>query len=399
MTSSYSRAAAAERAGVEPDYLNRLVGLRIVVPEDPEHFSSGELRRVLLAKSIEDAGIPLDGLAAAIQDGTLSFGFLDAASYERFTALAAETFQQVSDRTAIPIQLLMVMREAVGLAQPVPTDRLREDELEIVPFIQLQVAEGFRLAAIERLLRVYGDSTRRITEQEGAWWNSEVIEPAVAAGLGSEEMGNAKLADQTAPLAEQAVLAMYHTQQAHAWTANFIEGFEVLMANAGLRSRLQRPPAVCFLDITGYTRLTEELGDDAAADLAASVNRLVHRSSVPRGGRPIKWLGDGVMFYFPDPAAGVHAALEMLSELKASDLPPAHVGLPAGPVLFQEGDYFGRTVNVAARIADYARPGEVLVSQAVADATHDPAIVFDEIGPIELKGVNELVHLLRGYLA
>ena len=74
----------------------------------------------------------------------------------------------------IPLELLTVIREAIGMAQPSPGDRLREDEMAIVPFIELQVAEGSRPAAIERLLRVQGDSTRRITEQEAAWWNSEV---------------------------------------------------------------------------------------------------------------------------------------------------------------------------------------------------------------------------------
>ena len=352
-----------------------------------------------MAKSLEDAGIPLEGLAAGIKSDALSLSFLDAASYERFAALASETFRQVSDRTGIPLDLLMVVREAIGMAQPSPDDRLRDDEMAIVPFIELQVAEGFRAPAIERLIRVQGDSTRRITEQEGAWWNSEVIEPAMVAGKGPEEIANADLADRIAPLAEQAVLAMYHAQQARAWTANIIEGFEVMMAKAGIHSRLERQPAICFLDISGYTRLTQERGDDAAADLSTTVARLVQRSSVQHGGKPIKWLGDGVMFYFGDPGPGVRAALEMVDGLAAAGLPPAHVGLHAGPVLFQEGDYFGQTVNLSARIADYARQGEVLVSQAVADASQETGIAFGDIGPVELKGVSGTVHLLRAHLA
>jgi adenylate cyclase len=95
----------------------------------------------------------------------------------------------------------------------------------------------------------------------------------------------------------------------------------------------------------------------------------------------------------------VVAALEMVSGLASAGLPPAHVGLHAGPVLFQEGDYFGQTVNVTARIADYARPGEVLVSQAVADASAEVGVAFEDIGPVELKGVSGSVHLLRAHLA
>ena len=394
----YAREDAAERAGVEPDYVVRLVSLRILTPEERDRFSPGDVRRVMMAKSLEDAGIPLDDVAAAIQQGALSLGFFDAASYERFAALTAETFQQVSDRTGIPLELLMVIREAIGMAQPSPDDRLREDEMAIVPFIELQVAEGFRSAAIERLLRVQGDCTRRIAEQEAAWWTSEVIDRALAAGEGPEEIGNAELADRIAPLSERTVLAMYHAHQAHTWTANIVEGFEVLMEKAGIHSRLERLPAICFLDISGYTRLTQERGDDAAADLATTVARLVQRSSIQHGGKPIKWLGDGVMFYFSDPGPGVRAALEMVDGLAAAGLPPAHVGLHAGPVLFQEGDYFGQTVNLSARIADYARQGEVLVSRTVADASKEAGVTFDDIGPVELKGVSGTVHLLRARL-
>jgi adenylate cyclase len=117
-------------------------------------------------------------------------------------------------------------------------------------------------------------------------------------------------------------------------------------------------------------------------------------------GRPVKWLGDGVMFYFPDPGPAVVAAIEMVDGVREAGLPPAHVGLHAGPVLFQEGDYFGRTVNVAARIAEYARPGEILVSQEVVDiGGAQPNVEFRLIGPVELKGVAGAVHLHAAHRA
>ncbi len=143
-----------------------------------------------------------------------------------------------------------------------------------------------------------------------------------------------------------------------------------------------------FLDITGYTRLTEERGDEAAADLAERLAILVRRSSQEHGGQPVKWLGDGVMFYFPDPGQGVLSALDMVAGAATRSLPPARVGMHAGPVVFQEGDYFGRTVNIASRIAGYARPGEVVVSQDVVEAAAGTNVTFTEIGPVELKGVS-----------
>ena len=99
------------------------------------------------------------------------------------------------------------------------------------------------------------------------------------------------------------------------------------------------------------------------------------------------------MFFFPDPGRGVVAAIEMSAGVTEAGLPPAHVGLHAGPVIFQDGDYYGQTVNLASRIADYARPGEVLVSQEVVAASAGAEVVFREIGPVELKGVADAVRL------
>jgi len=396
MAAVYTREEAAERAGVDVSYLDRLLDVGILSPAE-KGFSNRDVRRMLLAKSLEGAGIPLDAVGAAIRQGSLSLDFLDADAYERFSSLSDETFREASERTGIPLDLVTLLRDALGMAPPEPDDRLREDELAILPVIQIQIDKGFRMASIERLLRVQGNSTRRVAEQEAAWWYSEVIEPAFEAGKSLEEMGTPDFADLISPLMDQAFIAMYHAQQARSWTANIIEGFEQVLARAGIHSRLERVPAIGFLDISGYTRMTQELGDDRSAEVAGTLARLVQRSSVQHGGKPIKWLGDGVMFHFEQPGPGVRAALEMVDAIPAAGLPPVHVGLAAGPVLFQEGDYFGQTVNLSARIADYARAGEVLVSQVVADASHEDDITFQDVGPVELKGVAGTTHLLRAH--
>jgi class 3 adenylate cyclase len=393
--SGYTRQQVAQRAGVGPDYVDRLVELGVLTPAADETFSPGDALRARWLQSLERAGVPLEGLAAAVRDGVLSFSFMDVGAFDRFAGLSGTTFQQLSVQTGIPLELLMVVREAVGFAEPRPEDHVQHNELSVVPLIQLQLSKGFRPVVIERWLRVYGDSLRRIAETEAAWWNSEIEMPLLASGMTEGEMlqAQADVGSQMTPLIDQALLAVYHGQQEHAWSQVFVEHVEDALEQAGLYRRLDRPPAMCFLDLTGYTRLTEERGDEAAADLAAKLAGLVRRSSQEHGGTPVKWLGDGVMFYFREPTGAVLAALAMAEAVGRHGLPPAHVGIHAGPVVFQEGDYFGRTVNLAARIAEYARPGEVLVSQEVVDAADAAPVAFAEIGPVELKGVQGTLRL------
>jgi adenylate cyclase len=397
----YSRQEVAQRAGVDPDYVDRLVELGVLSPAAGEAFSSGDALRARWVQSLERAGVPLEGLAAAVGDGVLSFAFLDVGAYDRFGGLSGTTFQQLSAQTGIPLELLGVVREALGFAEPQPQDSVHHNELSLVPLIQLQLSEGFRPVVIERWLRVYGDSLRRIAEAEAAWWDSEVEMALVASGMTEGEMlqAQADLGSQMTPLIDQALLAIYHGQQEHTWSQVFVEHVESALERAGLYRRLARPPAMCFLDLTGYTRLTEERGDEAAAELAARLAGLVRRSAQAHDGMPVKWLGDGVMFYFRAPAAAVLAALAMAEVVVSHGLPPAHVGIHAGPVIFQEGDYFGRTVNLAARIADYARPGEVVVSQEVVDAADKAPVAFTEIGPVELKGVPGTLRLYTAHHA
>ena len=386
--SGYARQEVAQRAGVDPGYVDRLVELGIVTPDASGGYSPGDVLRARWVQGLELAGVPLEGMAAAVRDGALSFSFMDVPAFDRFAGLSGITFQELSARTGIPLEFLMVVREAVGFATPRPEHHVREDELSVVAAIEAQLAEGFRSGVIEGWLRVCGDSLRRIAETETAWWHGEVVR-LLESGMTEAEMlqAQAELGSKVAPLTEQALIAIYHGQQEHAWTQAFVGLVEGALERAGLYRRLDRPPAVCFLDISGYTRLTEERGDEAAADLAATLARLVRRSAQEHGGTPVKWLGDGVMFYFREPRDAVLAALEMVEMVGSHGLPPAHVGIHAGPVVFQDGDYFGRTVNLAARIGEYARPGEVLVSQEVVDAAVGGPVAFTEIGPVELKGI------------
>jgi len=397
----FSRQQAADRAGVSLDELGQIVELGLVEPDDKDRFTAGGVRKVGLIASLQAGGIPVEALATAFRAGSLTLDFLDDPAYENFSALSGLTFNDLASQTGIPVELLTVIREAIGSAVPLPTDRIREIELAVVPLLKAQLDSGYPIEAVERGLRTMGDSLRRAAIAEAGSFATFVIEPVAAnEGVTGADISAASVVatKRMRPTLDDALLAIYHAQQAHAWTTNMLLGFERSLASTGILTRVDRPEAMCFLDITGYTRLTAQRGDSAAAELADQLRRMVQRTSTQHGGRPVKWLGDGVMFHFRDPGPGVVAALEMAAAMAPAGLPPAHVGLHAGPVLFQDGDYYGQTVNVASRIAEYARPGEVLVSQAVVDATDAGSVTFAEVGMVELKGVEESVRLHVAHL-
>ena len=397
----YSAAELASRVDVPASLVRRLVDLRILRPAADDSFSSGDLRRVKLVCNLERAGVPVEGIAEVMERGKLSLSFLDTSFYERFATLSDVTFQELADQTGVPMELLAALRAAMGLSQPAPSDRVRDDELALAPLIARHLETGSRPRAIQRLLRVYGEATRRIGDSENDWWRTELEEPLLASGMSESEVFETsnRLSDELSDNNEKIVLTLYKAQHEHAAMRNIIEDIEITLEREGIFHRLEHPPAIGFLDITGYTRLTEERGDAAAASLAESLGPLVLDLATRHGGRPIKWLGDGVMLHFPEPGRSALAALRMVERITAAGLPPAHVGLHAGPVLFQEGDYYGRTVNTASRIAAHAQSGQVLVTAELVAQSTVPDVAFDPIGPVTLRGLSEPVQLHVARLA
>ncbi|MGH2530287.1 MAG: adenylate/guanylate cyclase domain-containing protein [Actinomycetota bacterium] len=387
----------AERAGVRPAFVRHLAELGILAPDDEgPRFRAADVRRIRLLEACERAGLPLDGIGKAMAEGGLSFAFLDSPQYA-WPGYSAKTYQQACDELGLSMDLVRAVHEAIGLAPPVPEDPVREDDLELLPALAISVAAGIPEEALIRTVRVYGEGLRRAAQAEARVYRTYIEEPLLRSGIAMSQMMEAAntFGQQFMAVIDRALLNIYHRQQEHAWIDDMVGRIEETLEDMGVHERLERPPSMCFLDLAGYTRLTEERGDEAAAELAASLARLVQGVSQHHGGLPAKHLGDGVMFFFKDPGEAVVSALEMVELAPAAALPPAHVGLHAGPVVQQDGDYFGRTVNVAARIAGRAGPNEVLVSEDVRQASGAGGIRFHDVGPVELKNVSRPVRLYR----
>ncbi|MGH2636474.1 MAG: adenylate/guanylate cyclase domain-containing protein [Actinomycetota bacterium] len=389
----------AERSGVDVETVGRYTELGILVPEDGA-YPPRDVARIRLARSCERGGVPMDGIAKAIESGRLTFAFLDLPQYA-WAPLGERTYEEVGAELGLSVELIQRTNEALGLAPPAAGDLVRDDDLELLRVFAFTRMWEPDDEALLRMIRVYGESLRRIVQAEGTWYRERLERPLLASGMNYAQMMQAasEFGASYTEFMDRAFLHMYHRQQEHAWVDGLVVNIEESLEKMGVHRRLERPPAMCFLDLSGYTRLTEEQGDEAAAELAGALGRLAQGTSQHHGGLPVKWLGDGVMFWFRDPGEAVVAALEMVERTPAAGLPPAHVGLAAGPVVQQDGDYFGRTVNMAARISARAGPSEVLVTTEVVEVSATDGVRFDEVGKVELKGFSAPVVLHRAVRA
>jgi len=394
-----SASGLADLAGTTAAEVERMVDLGILVAQGGVHpFLETDVQKVRLAVACEQAGLPMEGIASAVRDGRLSFAFLEAAPYRRWAVRSARTYRQVSEETGVPLDTLGAVLESMGFARMGPDEGMREDELEVVPLLRLGLSSGiFDLAWLTRLGRAHVEGLRLIATAWGEAYQARFEQPVLASGGDQRQAMElaARLGVDFLPLVDPAMLAIYRRQQELLWTEGLVERIEDELEAAGMLGRPGRVPAMCFLDLVGYTRLTEEQGDAAAAALAETLAVVVNRSAREHGGVPVKWLGDGVMVQFREPAGAVLAALGMVEQLPQAGLPPVHVGVAAGPVVVQGGDFFGRTVNLAARIAAQASPGQVLVSQGVAESAPPEGVSFVELGELRLKGFARPVRLLE----
>ena len=244
------------RAGVDTDYVRTLVELGILAPREDGSFTPGASRATRVIRDLTRSGLPLEGIAGAVNAGELDFGMFDLANYDRIAALTPETFRETAERTGISLQLLLVVREAIGFAVAEPDDKMREDETEVIPMIQAALAGGMPPDALERILRVYGESLRRMVESESEAWFNHIIRPLVEQGIPPQQVfeNAAKFGDASLHLVDKALLAIHRGQQDHVWmngTYNFVEA---ALERTGLRKKVTSPPAMCCM-----TRMPREL--------------------------------------------------------------------------------------------------------------------------------------------
>jgi adenylate cyclase len=392
-----TEAALSQASGAGPELIRRLVGLGIVPARDGQRpFVPGDIHRVRLAQAFERSGIPLEAIGAAIASGRLSFAFVDEMFVDH-PPLTGRTFREIAEELGLPLETLTRLYAMWGLPRPAPDDVVREDD---VPTFSEWKAFFPPEALNEQLLtqgaRLFGEVTSRLADWGMALYRAYFEAPMLAAGLSAQEAMDASsaFARVGTPIMERQLSWLLRRKLEHNTFQLIVEHVENAVEAAGAATSLPtRLPAVCFLDLSGYTALTEEIGDQAAAERAATLGTLVQELAHTHGGRVVKLLGDGAMLVFPDPSTAAACGLEMVEQVERAGLPPARVGIASGPVVFRDGDCYGRVVNVAARVMDQARPRQVLVTPEVVTATPAEHAGFQHVGPVGLKGIAGAVEL------
>jgi adenylate cyclase len=387
-TDGLTEAELAERAGISIERVRRLAELGIVEPVDGR-FPRRDVMRARVVTALESKGLDAEALAAALASGHLSLGYLESAG-RRFPR-SELTFERLAEDIGISFELVQMLYVAFGLPRPEPDELVREEDLPVLRALPILFGAGVGEGEVLRAVRVWGDNVRRIAQFQSHYFHAVVEAPFRGRGLGDNAAFEAAIREVGLRMGRSGEEMLGWLLRRHS-EAFFVEHqfghVETALEDAGIR---RRPPrgveAVAFADLSGYTRLTEEAGDEVAAAVSLTLAQFVSEIATEHRGQVVKMLGDGVHFHFGDPGDAVRASLDIVEHVAPRGLPPAHVGVNAGPMIYDEGDYFGRTVNLAARIAAQASAGQVFVGEDLAGSVEHRGYRLVDVGDLELKGI------------
>jgi adenylate cyclase len=390
----------ADLVGDPVERVQELTARGVIQPDDADRYSPGDAHRIRVIDGFEAAGVPLDVLVRAQAAGVISVDYYDQlhAAPGRPSNRAYQVFK---DDLGPAGHLLPAMFAAFGIAEPDPASHLSmEDEAFIGDWAAVIDATGHADLTLG-ILRQFGESGRRssVAALEAYAQVVEQLGPEFA-GVPSKEIYDRVFVPWATAARGLPALAEWLTRRhmSRAIDDYSIRATEQVLADSGyVPERQTVEPAVAFLDLTGFTSLTQERGDTVAAEMALRLADLASRAVATHRGRVVKLLGDGVLMHFPDVVEAVEAALDLMDRLAASDLPLGHVGITQGPIVARDGDIFGRTVNLAARISDVAPSGELYIPASIGQALAGRFVVtsagtatLEGVGAIELATVRRL---------
>ena len=393
-----SRDDLARESGATTEELASFSEAGVIAPGPEGDFAWADLQRVRAVKQFLDAGVTWDHMRRAIQENLITFQYADAFFLEP-AASTGRSFGAFKASLGAEAELVARVYDALGLAEPSADRPLRRDEERcLAELIDLWTRVGGEDALL-RATRLLGDHVRSLADGWMAIWIEHMryvgVEPT-----NLEERARLTL-DLGRGLTDLLPRIMVWAEQRYlerAMTEVGVEQMEEALAAHGIApAPPERLPAVLFVDLVGFSRLTEQHGDEAAVAFGTLLREVAERAARRHHGKLVKLLGDGAMLHFDEPDDAVAAGAWLLtSDGWDPGLPDPHIGLHAGSVIERDGDLFGTTVNIAARLSGAAGPRELIASADAVDAlTRQHDVRLEPMHELSLRNITRPIPAVR----
>jgi adenylate cyclase len=335
---------------------------------------------------LRERGHSAADIRAAFSSGRLAFSRIPELLQ---SPLARHSLRDAAVETGLAPALIERILQTIGLGVDT-VDYLSDEDLSLLRYAAAILGAGLPLVALLQLLRVYGQALSQIADAEVRLFHLYVHEPLMRDRAPALQMADEMevLADELLPLASPMMDQVHRRFLRHFIEQDVVGHMEADLDGVPLELGRLRI-AIVFADLAGYTRMTEEAGEEEAI---SAVERFVGQVVVtlPVDARIVKTIGDEVMVVGSDPATLVEWAVGFQDLQLERPLP--RIGLHYGEVLYRDGDYYGREVNLAARVAARAAGGEVLVTRPVVEQA-GPDLAFERIGEVRLRGFSSATEL------
>ena len=401
MPRTYSTAEVAAESECPEERVRWMTSIGLLSPDEDGRFTFGAVLAVRMASALLETGVPVGSIERAAAEGLLRFQRTDEYLPHQPGPLSSRTFAEFVASAGPRAELLPAVFEVLGLPKPDPDAPIHVDE----ELLFERFLDAWAMAPDEdsliRAARLMAQGARAAMLGWMDLQDEQLAEPArerLLRGELEEFPDDVRVAfTKVTQLSPDMFTWLSARYLEHRSVSGIVEGFETFLATRGLAPIPEppSPPAIVFVDLTGFTRMTRERGDASAVAAATSLQRNADAVATRHGGRLVKLLGDGAMLRLADATVGVEAALDLVETMSGEGDVSPHAGIHAGPVIERDLDVFGETVNLASRIADAARPGVVLTSEAVAQAADSGTFHFERIHDAALKGLPGPIALFR----
>jgi adenylate cyclase len=298
--------------------------------------------------------------------------------------------RQICESTGIELDLLQRLQRAAGLP------RIEDPDAAVLPKADVEAAARAKYLVdfgadpddAVAVVQVLADGLRRTA----ATMREAGMKTWVKPGASETELAEAaeEMARLAIPQLGPMVQAMLMLQLRRTFETEWVNAAEL---SAG-KLPGARMVAVAFADLAGFTRLGEALPPEELERVASHLTSLAHEVEVGPV-RFIKTIGDAVMFVCAEPVLLLRAILDLVNLAADERLPRLRAGVAAGEAVTRAGDWYGRPVNVASRVAAVAHPGTVLVAESARDAIGSAFFDWTPAGTRHLKGVRGQVRLFE----